>query len=59
MEKEIFNIATEKIGANPQACLFIDDKEENVTGSISAGFLGLNYINTQQLERDLEPLGVY
>ena len=58
-EKEIFNIATEKIGANPQACLFIDDKEENVTGSISAGFLGLNYINTQQLERDLESLGVF
>ena len=57
-EREIFNIATEKIGAEPKACLFIDDKEENVTSAKSAGFLGLHYIDTQRLERDLGYLGV-
>ena len=57
-DKEIFNIATEKIGAKPKTCLFIDDREENVTSSTSVGFLGLHYINAQQLERDLGFLGV-
>tara|TARA_Y100000780_G_scaffold219950_1_gene226750 strand:- start:2501 stop:3127 length:627 start_codon:yes stop_codon:yes gene_type:complete len=57
-EKEIFNIAAEKIGADLNTCLFIDDKKENVTSAKSAGFLGLHYIDTQRLERDLGYLGV-
>ncbi|NMB56748.1 HAD-IA family hydrolase [Candidatus Beckwithbacteria bacterium] len=42
-DKEIFLLACQKLEANPDECLFIDDSEKNVVGAQQAGLKGIVY----------------
>ena len=43
---------------DPAACLFTDDKLENVEGARQAGMQGIHFVSEDQFSRDLRSLGV-
>jgi putative hydrolase of the HAD superfamily len=57
-EAIIFQHAQEKLGVDPEAVLFIDDREENVDGARRAGFCGIVFKNIDDLERQLDAQGL-
>ncbi len=55
----IFRLAAERIGAEPQGCVHIDDLMTNVRGAREAGFQAIHYRGEfSSLERELRSLGV-
>ncbi len=46
----------EIIGAQPEECVFIDDKEANVNAAIALGMRGFVFKNTPLLEKELDTL---
>ena len=52
-EKEIFEFALRQVGLPAEKTLFIDDKEENVTGARAAGIRSELYTNAENLENFL------
>ncbi len=57
-EPQIYQILFERYKLNPVDCLFIDDNENNVTGSISAGMPALHFENPAQLRQELVSRGI-
>lgn len=57
-EPQIYQILFERYKLNPVDCLFIDDNENNVTGSISAGMPALHFDNPAQLRQELVSRGI-
>ena len=57
-EPQIYQILFERYKLNPVDCLFIDDNEKNVTGSISAGMPALHFENPAQLRQELVSRGI-
>jgi len=54
-EKEIYLLAAEKIGCQPQECVFVDNIQANVDGALVAGFGGaIKFENVEKLKKDLE-----
>ncbi len=53
----IFHILLRRIKRPPQACLFIDDKQENIDVAGQMGFRTLLYESPEQLEGGLQLLG--
>jgi putative hydrolase of the HAD superfamily len=51
-EKKIFEIALKVTQNEPQNCLFIDDREENINTALALGFNTIHYSN----EKDLNDL---
>ena len=47
-----------KLEAQPQECIFIDDKKENVNTAKMMGMEGIEFKSAAQLEQDLIKLGV-
>ena len=45
-------------GCAPEACLFIDDMQENVEGARRAGMQALLFQSREELERDFDRLGI-
>lgn len=55
----IYRLAAERIGAEPTACVHIDDLPANVEGAREAGFHAVHYRGDYSaLERELRALGV-
>ena len=55
----IYRKAAEMIGAEPAACIHIDDLEDNVRGARDAGFAAIHHQGDYAaLERELRALGV-
>ncbi|MFH1618772.1 MAG: HAD family phosphatase [bacterium] len=52
-DTEIYIAVLADIGRRPEEVLFVDDREENVTGAKSTGMHGLLFMNVTQLDRDL------
>ncbi|HKI86432.1 MAG TPA: HAD-IA family hydrolase [Thermoanaerobaculia bacterium] len=46
------------LGKDLEGCVFIDDREENVSAARSAGLETIHFSGTRQLERELRALGV-
>ncbi|MDY6788468.1 MAG: HAD family phosphatase [Candidatus Nanohaloarchaea archaeon] len=57
-EKEIFKAALERISAEPEECVFIDDREENARAAERAGIRGIHFRGKESLLRELEELGI-
>ena len=57
-ELQIYQILFERYKLNPADCLFIDDNEKNVAGSISAGMPALHFENPAQLRQELVSRGI-
>ena len=58
-DSHIYQIAAERIGVPPEACLHIDDLEPNVRGAEAAGFSAIHHQGDfAELTSQLELLGV-
>ncbi len=58
-EKEIYNHALKKFNLPPPgACIFIDDKEENVAGAQSIGMEGIHFVGAEDLKQKLSSMNV-
>lgn len=55
---EIFQTTARKLKANPDECLFIDDLQPNIDGAKSANLNAIQFINAEQLRRDLKQFGI-
>lgn len=53
-----FDIIASKLSIPHRNIVLIDDRKNNIEGAISTGMLGITFINTQQMRRDLQTLGV-
>lgn len=50
---EIFNLALERIKAQPEEAVFIDDRKDNLEVANAVGIEGILYQNSQQLRKDI------
>lgn len=57
-DAEIFRHAQAKVGAAPEAILFIDDKHENVEGARRVGLQGIVFKNVDDFGQELEAQGL-
>lgn len=58
-DARIYHLAAERIGAEPSACVHIDDLSHNVDGAREAGFQAIHHRGDYPaLERELRSLGV-
>ncbi|NIA29193.1 MAG: HAD-IA family hydrolase [Actinobacteria bacterium] len=57
-EKKIYNHALKKFNLPPGACIFIDDKEENVAGAQSLGMAGIHFLGAEDLKQKLSTMNV-
>jgi putative hydrolase of the HAD superfamily len=54
----IYKRALDILGRPPQRILFIDDREENVAGAVTAGMTGIRFTGEEALRHELADLGV-
>lgn len=54
----IFSLALEKLGAEPEETVFIDDLEENVQAADSVGMHGIRFTSAAEVRENLKELGV-
>jgi putative hydrolase of the HAD superfamily len=47
-----------KVNLKPEECVFLDDKEKNLTEAEKAGFHTIHFKNKKQLIRELKKLGI-
>lgn len=57
-EPEIFEIMLERIGRPARECLFIDDSLTNIEQARNMGFVVVHFQSPEQLERELQALGL-
>ncbi len=55
-EPEIYRLAAERLGVQPDECVFIDDRQSNVDGAVTAGMKGIQYRDFEQFKADLAKL---
>jgi epoxide hydrolase-like predicted phosphatase len=55
-EPEIYRLAAERLDANPDECVFIDDREGYVEGAAKLGMFAILYKDFDQFKKDLEKL---
>jgi putative hydrolase of the HAD superfamily len=58
-EPAIYQRALDILGCPPERVLFIDDREENVAGSLAAGMKAIQFTGADALRAALEELGVF
>ncbi|MEK7621358.1 MAG: HAD family phosphatase [Patescibacteria group bacterium] len=51
---QIFELAAERLGLEPEQCLFVDDLPENVAGADAAGMPGIVYGNLRDLKKEIQ-----
>ena len=56
-DKSIYGIALEKVGVQPDQCVYIDDLIENVEAGRDAGFISVHFKSLNQLKADLISIG--
>lgn len=57
-DKQIFEHHVDSSGLNPEEIVFIDDRQVNVDGAVSAGMSGLLYTSVTDLKKQLSSLEV-
>lgn len=55
-EPQIYHLALEKLGVNASETVFIDDVMANVEGAQKVGLHGIQFLNTDQVIRDVRAL---
>ena len=58
-DPEFFRRGLAKLGVAAEECIFIDDLEDNVSAARSLGITGIRFEAAEQLERELEALGIF
>ena len=53
-----YAIVLDRLGISPELLVFIDDLEENVEGARTAGMNGILFRGPEELEPELEKLGL-
>lgn len=56
--REIYEICLERLGLEAKECVFIDDNAENVAGAEAVGMKAIQYLEFEQVKKDLVELGV-
>lgn len=57
-ERQIYEIAAQRLGVTPAHCVFIDDRQVFVDGASAAGMQGILYKDFAQVYQSLKQLGV-
>lgn len=57
-DKEIFQYAIKKAGCKPEEIIFIDDGLNNIRSARELGFVGIKFINNEELIKELRNLNV-
>lgn len=55
-EKRVFEIASELLGVQPNACIFVDDTKANVEAATASGMAGIHYMDMKTLRDQLRNL---
>lgn len=55
-EPEAYKITAERLGVNPEACVFVDDREPFTNAAESVGMQGIVYTDLRTFKKDLETL---
>ncbi|GGK87724.1 hypothetical protein Sme01_49110 [Sphaerisporangium melleum] len=55
-EPEIFEIAAERCGHDPAACVLVDDLEKNCAGAVAAGWQAVHFRDAEQAATEIEEL---
>lgn len=55
-QPEIFRLAAERIGVEPEACVFVDDLRENCAGAEAVGMTAILHRGAERTLRQLEEL---
>ncbi len=55
-DKRVYEIIAERLGAEPEECIFIDDQQKYAEGGKEAGMQAILYQNFAQFKTDLETL---
>ena len=55
-EPRIYQITLERLGAKPEECVFIDDKEKNIETARKLGMKGIVFKTDNQMRRELSEL---
>lgn len=53
---QIYELAAERLNAEVEECIMIDDLPENIAGADAAGMQGIIYGNLRQMKQELEEL---
>ncbi len=53
-DARIFEIACERLGENPENCIFVDDLPENVLAAEKLGMCGIVYADFEEFEKEME-----
>ncbi len=57
-DREIYEYVLKEINEEPENCVFIDDRPENIEGAEMVGIQGIVFGNKEQLKNELKKLGV-
>jgi 2-haloacid dehalogenase len=57
-EQAYFQTALTRIGRQPQECLFIDDKDDNIVAGRAAGIPSIHFRGNAELRSDLAEHGL-
>ena len=55
-DAEYFNYCLERIGANPNDCIFTDDNIKNIEGALGVGITAIHYTTFADYKRELNSL---
>ncbi|MGA8108737.1 MAG: HAD family phosphatase [Acidobacteriaceae bacterium] len=58
-DRRIYQVALDVLQRDPEDCIFIDDRAENVATADSLGIHGIRYEGSEKLMDELERLGVH
>lgn len=53
---QIYELCAERLGLEPEQCIFVDDLPENIAGADAAGMRGIVYGNLYDLKKELTEL---
>lgn len=57
-DRKIYQVALDVLRRDPEDCVFIDDRSENIAAAVSLGIHGILYEGSEPLTERLEELGV-
>lgn len=57
-DPEFYQEVVSQLKVDPQGCIFVDDRVQNVEAAISVGMMGLQFKNAELLQQDLSRHGV-
>jgi putative hydrolase of the HAD superfamily len=58
-DRKIYELALQVTQARPEDCAFIDDRPENLELARQLNMHAVRFVDTQQLRKDLEQLGIH